>query len=98
MALDLTGSADLAALLVFVARTGIARAQVTDGPVAGVSVITASAGFAGSARVTDRTTTSLDLSRSSISDQILHGRVHANVADIRCSHSLAVGRADQDSF
>lgn len=98
MALDITGSADFAALLVLVARTGVACAQITDGPIAGVPIITTGTGFARGARVTGRATASLDLSRSSVSDQILHGRVHADVADVRCGHSLAVGCADQDSF
>lgn len=68
VALDMTGSANLAAFLILVARTDIARAQIADGPIAGVSVITANAGFAGGARVTSRATTSLDLNRSSVSD------------------------------
>lgn len=94
----MTGPADLAALLVLVARTDIACAQVTISPVADVSIITTSAGFAGGARVTDWATTSLDLSRSSISDQIFHGRVHANIADVCCGHSLTVGCANQNSL
>lgn len=98
VALDVTGSADLAALLVLVARTEIACAQVTDSPIAGVSVITTSAGFAGGAGVAGRATTSLDLDRSSVSDQILHCRVHADVADVCRGHSLAVGCADQNSL
>lgn len=98
MALDVAGSADLAAFLVLVARTEVACAQVTNSSVAGVSVIAASAGFAGGARVAGRAPTSLDLNRPSVSDQILHGRVHADVADVRRRHSLTVGRADQNSF
>lgn len=98
MALDLAGSADLAALLVLVARTGTAPAQVTDGSVVCISVVTARARLAGASQVTGRATAGFDLGRSSVSGQVLHGRIHANVTDVRRGHSLAVRRAHQNSF
>lgn len=96
--LDLTGSADFTAFLVPVARTEIARAQITDGSVVGISVVTACTGFAGASYVASWTTASFDLGRSSISGEVLHGCVHADVTDVCRGHSLAVGRADQNSF
>lgn len=98
MALDVTRSANFAALLVLVTWAKIACAQITDGSVAGVSIITARASLAGSSSITRRTTTGLDLGGSSISDQIFHGCVHADIADVRSSCSLAVRRADQNSL
>lgn len=97
VALDLAGSADLAALLVLVTRAEIARAQIADGSVAGVPVITARASLAGGPGETRRATTGLDLNRSP-SGRILHGCVHADVADVRGSRSLAVRCADQNSL
>lgn len=98
MALDLTGSADLAALFVLVTRAEIARAQVTDGPVVGISVVTACAGLAGGSYIARRATAGFDLRRSSVSGESLHGCVHADVADVCRGHSVAVGCADQNSF
>jgi len=94
----MTRSIDFAALLIVVAWAGITCAQITDGSITGVLVITACTCFTGSPCVTGRTSTGFNLGCSSIPSEILHGGVHADITDICRGHMLAVRRANQNSL
>lgn len=96
--LDMTRSTDLTALLVVVARTGVARAQVANRSVVRIPVIAARAGFTRSARVTSWASASFNLRCSPIPSEVLDGSVHADITDVRRGHVLAVGSAYQNSL